>query len=86
MLTRHALAAPSRAGDLPQSNGTSQSILAVPDATFGMLFQKTLQSGDAIMADIETDVLIIGTGPEGSAKDALPCSYGIENMVVYRYR
>ncbi|MEM8631200.1 MAG: FAD-dependent monooxygenase [Pseudomonadota bacterium] len=38
------------------------------------------------MAHIETDVLIIGTGPAGSATAALLSSYGIENMVINRYR
>ena len=38
------------------------------------------------MADIETDVLIIGTGPAGSSMGALLSSYGVENMVVNRYR
>ena len=38
------------------------------------------------MAEIETDVLIIGTGPAGSATAALLSSYGINNMVVNRYR
>jgi len=38
------------------------------------------------MADIETDVLIIGTGPAGSATAALLASYGIENMAINRYR
>jgi 2,4-dichlorophenol 6-monooxygenase len=38
------------------------------------------------MADITTDVLIIGTGPAGSATAALLASYGIANMVVNRYR
>ena len=38
------------------------------------------------MATINTDVLIIGTGPAGSATAALLSSYGIENMVVNRYR
>ncbi|ANH05583.1 FAD-dependent monooxygenase [Shinella sp. HZN7] len=38
------------------------------------------------MADITTDVLIIGTGPAGSATAALLASYGIENMVINRYR
>lgn len=38
------------------------------------------------MADITTDVLIIGTGPAGSATAALLSSYGVENMVVNRYR
>ncbi|NDU99613.1 FAD-dependent oxidoreductase [Pseudoroseicyclus tamaricis] len=38
------------------------------------------------MADITTDVLIIGTGPAGGATAALLSSYGIENMAVNRYR
>ncbi len=38
------------------------------------------------MADIETDVLIIGTGPAGSATAALLSSYGVANMIVNRYR
>lgn len=38
------------------------------------------------MADITTEVLIIGTGPAGSATAALLSSYGVENMVVNRYR
>ena len=38
------------------------------------------------MPDITTDVLIIGTGPAGSATAALLSSYGVENMVINRYR
>lgn len=38
------------------------------------------------MAEISTDVLIIGTGPAGSATAALLASYGVENMVVNQYR
>ncbi len=38
------------------------------------------------MAHIETDVLIIGTGPAGSATAALLSSYGIANMAINRYR
>jgi 2,4-dichlorophenol 6-monooxygenase len=38
------------------------------------------------MADITTDVLVIGTGPAGSATAALLASYGVEVMVVNRYR
>ena len=38
------------------------------------------------MADIATDVLIIGTGPAGSATAALLSTYGVENMVINRYR
>jgi 2,4-dichlorophenol 6-monooxygenase len=38
------------------------------------------------MADITTDVLIIGTGPAGSATAALLATYGIETMAVNRYR
>lgn len=38
------------------------------------------------MADIETDVLVIGTGPAGAACAALLASYGVRNLVVNRYR
>ena len=38
------------------------------------------------MADITTDVLIIGTGPAGSSTAALLSTYGIQNMVINRYR
>jgi 2,4-dichlorophenol 6-monooxygenase len=38
------------------------------------------------MADITTDVLIIGTGPAGSATAALLASYGFEPLVINRYR
>ena len=38
------------------------------------------------MADITTDVLIVGTGPAGSATAALLSSYGVENMAINRYR
>ena len=38
------------------------------------------------MADIETQVLIIGTGPAGSSMAALLSSYGVDNLVVNRYR
>lgn len=38
------------------------------------------------MADMETEVLIIGTGPAGSASAALLSTYGIENIVINRYR
>ncbi len=38
------------------------------------------------MADITTDVLIIGTGPAGSATAALLASQGVETLVVNRYR
>jgi 2,4-dichlorophenol 6-monooxygenase len=38
------------------------------------------------MADISTDVLIIGTGPAGSATAALLSTYGIENMVINKFR
>ncbi|MBA4351675.1 MAG: 2,4-dichlorophenol 6-monooxygenase [Rhodobacter sp.] len=38
------------------------------------------------MADISTDVLVIGTGPAGSATAALLASYGVEVMVINRYR
>jgi 2,4-dichlorophenol 6-monooxygenase len=36
--------------------------------------------------DITTDVLIIGTGPAGSSSAALLSTYGVENMVINRYR
>ncbi len=38
------------------------------------------------MADITTDVMIIGTGPAGSAMAALLSSYGVDNFIVNRYR
>ena len=38
------------------------------------------------MAEIDTDVLIIGTGPAGSATAALLASYGVENLLVNQYR
>ncbi|MDL2409435.1 FAD-dependent monooxygenase [Rhizobium calliandrae] len=38
------------------------------------------------MADINTDVLIIGTGPAGSACAALLATDGVETMVINRYR
>jgi 2,4-dichlorophenol 6-monooxygenase len=38
------------------------------------------------MADITTDVMIIGTGPAGSATAALLASYGIDNLLINRYR
>lgn len=38
------------------------------------------------MADITTDVLIIGTGPAGSSCAALLATYGVETMVINRYR
>ncbi len=38
------------------------------------------------MPDISTDILIIGTGPAGSATAALLASSGVETLVVNRYR
>lgn len=38
------------------------------------------------MADFNTDVLIIGTGPAGSVTAGLLSTYGVENMVINRYR
>jgi 2,4-dichlorophenol 6-monooxygenase len=38
------------------------------------------------MAEITTDVLIVGTGPAGSACAALLSTYGVSNMVVNMYR
>jgi 2,4-dichlorophenol 6-monooxygenase len=38
------------------------------------------------MADITTDVLVIGTGPAGSATAALLAGYGVETLVINRYR
>jgi 2,4-dichlorophenol 6-monooxygenase len=38
------------------------------------------------MADMTTDVMIIGTGPAGSATAALLATYGISNLVINRYR
>jgi len=37
------------------------------------------------MADITTEVLIIGTGPAGSTSAALLSTYGVENIVINRY-
>ena len=41
---------------------------------------------EELMADITTDVLIIGTGPSGSATAALLSSYGVDNIILNRYR
>ncbi len=38
------------------------------------------------MADITTDVMIVGTGPAGSATAALLATYGINTFVINRYR
>jgi 2,4-dichlorophenol 6-monooxygenase len=38
------------------------------------------------MADITTDVLVIGTGPAGSSTAALLATYGIDVLVINRYR
>lgn len=38
------------------------------------------------MADITTDILVIGTGPAGSATAALLASYGVDVLVINRYR
>lgn len=38
------------------------------------------------MKQMETDVLIVGTGPAGSATAALLSSYGIDNIAINRYR
>jgi 2,4-dichlorophenol 6-monooxygenase len=38
------------------------------------------------MADITTDVLVIGTGPAGSATAALLSTYGVDSVVINRYR
>lgn len=38
------------------------------------------------MADITTDVMIVGTGPAGSATAALLASYGVDCLVINRYR
>src|SRR4051794_41985155 len=38
------------------------------------------------MADITTEVMVVGTGPAGSAAAALLASYGVETLVVNRYR
>ncbi len=38
------------------------------------------------MADITTDVMIVGTGPAGAATAALLSSYGVENFIINRYR
>jgi 2,4-dichlorophenol 6-monooxygenase len=38
------------------------------------------------MADITTDVMVIGTGPAGSAMAALLATHGVETFVINRYR
>ena len=38
------------------------------------------------MAEVTSDVLVIGTGPAGSATSALLATYGVEVMVVNQYR
>ena len=38
------------------------------------------------MADITTDVMVIGTGPAGSATAALLATYGITTLIINRYR
>ena len=38
------------------------------------------------MADITTDVMIIGTGPAGSATAALLATYGINTFIINQYR
>jgi 2,4-dichlorophenol 6-monooxygenase len=38
------------------------------------------------MADITTDVMVVGTGPAGSATAALLASYGVNTFIINRYR
>jgi len=38
------------------------------------------------MADITTDVMVVGTGPAGSATAALLATYGINTFIINRYR
>ena len=38
------------------------------------------------MADITTDVMVVGTGPAGSATAALLATYGINTLIINRYR
>ncbi len=38
------------------------------------------------MTDIQTDVMVIGTGPAGSAMAALLATHGVETFVINRYR
>ena len=38
------------------------------------------------MADITTDVMIVGTGPSGSSTAALLSSYGVSNFLINHYR
>jgi 2,4-dichlorophenol 6-monooxygenase len=38
------------------------------------------------MADITTDVMVIGTGPAGSATAALLATYGVNTLVINQYR
>eukprot|EP01035_Chromulina_nebulosa_P001048 gene1048-1419_t len=63
------------------------TMLFAPRGLWGLFSARTgIQLFPERMADITTDVLIIGTGPAGSATAALLSTYGIENLAINRYR
>ena len=48
--------------------------------------QRPQHPGVRPMADITTDVLVVGTGPAGGACAALLATHGVETLVINRYR